>query len=287
MLRMRHDPAPATRRIQREFLDDLTGRRERAAAERARAFREPRRGGIEDRWHVYAHGYLTRTKEAMESEYAAVRWILGPEAFAAAIERYLAVFPPRSFDLANAGDRFQRFLEFDALSSELPFLPDLARLERMVAESFTAADARPISWEELRQLAPEDVAALRMQLAPGVFLLRSAWPLVELWACRLQEDDEAVSIELDGRPCRALVFRRDERVRVEELSETEAALVEAAGPLDSTLADLQELSGTLEEPASLAALLDAFHALVDRGVFVHRRSAGWTGALEIAKEDLS
>ena len=282
----RRREAPATARIQRAFLGDLTGRRRLGDADRDALFRRPRRGTVADRWHVYAHGYTARIVEALEQEFAAVRRILGPESFTALVERYVAVFPPRSFDLASVGDRLARFLEFDSLPAELPFLPDLARLERAVAEAFVAADAAPLLWEGLRARSPEDVASLRLGLAPGVLLLRSAWPLADLWRARLEQDDEAVAIGVEGRPSRVLVHRRGGRVRVEELSEDEAGLVEAAGPGDVTLVDLQAFSGATDGAAGLARLLAAFQALVEREVFVHKRSTGWTGALEKLKEEL-
>ena len=282
---MRAARPDATRRLQRELLADLMGRAPRTAAEREASFRKPRRGTVADRWHVYAHGYAARLTEALGLEYAAIARVLGPEAFAALVNRYVAVFPPRSFDLANAGDRLARFLEFDSVAQELPFLPDLARLERAVAESFTAADAKPITWDMLRALEPEQVAALRFGLAPGVALLDSDWPLAELWRARFEADDDAVSIPLEGRPSRVLVFRREGRVSVEQVSAAEGALVEGAGPGGLTLADLQELSGTPDEPESVAGLLEAFRRLAERGIFVNKRSTGWTGALEMRMEE--
>lgn len=282
---MRAARPEATRRLQRELLGDLMGFQPRTPAEREAAFRKPRRGTVADRWHVYAHGYAARLTEALGLEHAAIARILGPEAFAALVHRYAAVFPPRSFDLANAGDRLARFLEFDSATQDLPFLPDLARLERAVAECFTAADAEPIAWSDLRALDAERVAALRLGLAPGVALLTSAWPLEQLWRARLEEDDDAVSIPLEGRPSRLLVFRREGRVSVAIVSEVEASLVEGAAPGGLTLAELQDLSGSPDEPESVAGLLDAFCRLVERGVFVHNRSTGWTGALEIPKEE--
>jgi hypothetical protein len=80
-----------------------------------------------------------------------------------------------------------------------------------------------------------------------------------------------------------LVYRREGHVRVQPVSELEAALVEAASCGDATLSELQELAGATDpEPVVLA-----FRALVERDVFVLRRSTGWTGALEFPKEAFS
>jgi len=236
---------------------------------------------------VYSHGYTARVVEALEQEFASVRRILGAEAFAALIERYLAVFPPRAFDLGRVGDRLGRFLEFDRLSVELPFLPDLARLEHTISECFTAAEARVLSWADLQAKSADDVAALRMSLAPGVALLRSSWPLKDLWASRLEPNDEAVSIEVANRPSAVLVSRRDGRVFVEVVTDAESAVLEAAGTGDVTLPDLHALTGTPETAAAVARLIGTFRGLIARGVFVQKRSTGLTGALEFSKEDIS
>jgi hypothetical protein len=269
--------------LQKAFLEDLNGRRPRNDADRALAFRRPPRGRVGDRWHVYAHGYVARVEEAMGLEYAGVRRILGADAFADLIARYLAVFPPRSWDLARAGDRLPGFLELDRLAGELPFLADLATLERAVSRAFVAADAEPLSWEDLVARGPEGTSGLRLSLLPGVTLLRSAWPLHALWVCRLEDDDDAVSVPVEDEPSRVLVYRRDGRVRVDPVSELQAALVEAASCGDATLEELAELAGA----ADAGELVAAFRALVEREVFVLRRSTGWTGALEFPKEAFS
>jgi hypothetical protein len=279
--------APALRETQAAFLDDLTGRRPRTEIERAAALRRPRRGSVPGRWHVYAHGYLARLVEVLGLEYAAIRRILGEDAFEALVERYLGVFPPRSFDLSRAGDRLPTFLEFDRLTIDLPFLPDLAKLERTLSAAFVAADGESASWEELRRRSVEELLDLRLELLPGVALLRSGWPLDELWACRFQEDDDVVSVALEGRPADVLVFRSEGRVRAERVGEVEATLVEAASCGGATLAELQELAGGSRDADGVARFVDAFRRLAERDVFVIPRSTGWTGALELLQEEFS
>jgi hypothetical protein len=280
----RPEAAVFTEGAQARLLDDLLGRRPRTPAQRRAAFRQPLRSTVEDRWHVYAHGFAARIAEALAAEFAAVSRILGEASFARLVARYLVVFPPRSFDLARVGERLPRFLEFDSLSAELPFLPDLARLERLVADAFVAADARALTWAELRALAPERAASLPLALSPGTALLRSEWPLDDLWRCRAESDDEAVDIPVEGRPRRVLVSRRGSSVRVEAVDETAARLVEAAGFGDATLDDLRELVAPGADEGEMEELLDAFRELVSRGVFVIRRHTGSTGVIEIEGE---
>ena len=64
-------PAELGRR-QSDFLDDLLGLRTRSANERAMELVKPPVGGVEDRWAIYASGFLARLVEALENDYPAV-----------------------------------------------------------------------------------------------------------------------------------------------------------------------------------------------------------------------
>jgi len=257
------------RALQQAFLDDVMGLAVREPEERAAAFLKPPRGTVEARWHVYAHGYLARIVEALGEEYRVVRRILGPDAFESLIARYLGTSPPRSFDLAHAGDGLSEFLKKDLLSRELPFLPDLAALERRLSEAFVAADGESFTWAELQQMAPAAAAKLELGLAPGALVIRSAWPLHDLWSSRDLPDEE-ISIDLEGRPSIVLVFRRGWSVRCEGIDEDNARLVERVTRGDATLSRLAEEHGA-DDGTQVRQLLDCFRSLVDRGVFVRKR----------------
>ena len=257
------------RALQRDLLQDLNGLKEREAGERAFDFGKPPDGTVEGRWHVYAHGYVARLVEALEADYPAVRRILGAKPFAALAERYVRAFPPRSFDLGRAGDLLPEHLSVDPIAVALPFLPDLARLERCVAEAFVAADAEPLTWEALLGESPETVAELPLVLAPGVALLPSRWPIVSLWRTRT-EADEDVAVDLERNPETALVFRRGDSCACARLDSKETAFVAALGEAGVTLRMLEARLTT----AGVASLLATFRSLVERGLFAHPRRAG-------------
>ncbi len=261
------------RALQRDALHDLVGLAERDAAERAFDFARPPAGDVEGRWHVYAHGYVARLVEALEADYPAIRRILGPDAFAALAERYVRAFPPRSYDLGRAGDLLPEHLTVDPAASALPFLPDLARLERAVAEAFVAADAETLSWEELLSGTAEQAAARPLVLAPGVFFLPSRWPVVSLWRTRLVADD-AVSVEVERNPEAALVFRRGRSVTCAALDAAEAAFAAAVSEGGATLSMLEARLAPSGDAAAVASLLAVFRSFVERGVFANPRGTG-------------
>ncbi|HQQ78168.1 MAG TPA: DNA-binding domain-containing protein [Thermoanaerobaculia bacterium] len=254
------------RALQRDVLQDLNGVRGREAAERAFDFSRPPAGGVEDRWHVYAHGYVARLAEALEADYAAVRRVLGPGPFAALAERYVRAFPPRSYDLGRAGDLLPEHLSVDPIAVALPFLPDLARLERAVSEAFVAPDAEPLTWEALLEERPETVAALPLVLTPGVTLLPSRWPVVSLWKTRTEPDEE-VEVELERNPETALVFRSGLSVTCARLDAKETAFVAALTDGAATLTMLEARLAPGGGAAEIASLLAVFRSLVERSVF--------------------
>ncbi len=263
---------PALWRAEDAFLMDLLTLRERTPKERANAFRRLPLGSVEDRWHIYAHGYFARITDALAGEYPAVQRILGEDAFAALACRYLAACPPRSFDLAHAGDSLPRFLRTDAGLSGLPFLADLATLERRLAEAFVAADATPIAWSELRAMPAETVADLPLRLLPGTAFVRSKWPLYELWKARHSADEE-VFIELDRVGLSTvLVYRRGLVVRCERIGEREADVLAAASLGDTTL---DELAARMGPSADSQGLLLTFKKLVEQGLFTKTGVPGY------------
>ena len=254
------------RTLQVAFLADLTGAVPREPGERAALFQAPPFASVEDRWHVYAHGYLARIEEALGNDYRAVRRIVGADAFSALIERYLRACPPHSYDLAHAGQRLAEFLAGDLLTEALRFLPDLARLEWNMVEAFVAEDRQPLSRQDLQRMTPEAVVELPLRLHPSVSLIRSAWPLCDLWELWKLDDDE-VSLPVEGRPCLALVYRHRFLVSCEPLDEEAASLVEAARS-GASLSEFGKLWGLGLDGKAVRRVLESFARLVDRGVFV-------------------
>jgi len=274
VLRTPPDGPPALRRLQRAFLQDLNSRSRRSPAARARVFAAPPAGTVEDRWHVYAHGYLARLTEALALEFPAVRRILGEAAFGVLVERFVAEFPPGALDLARAGDLLPLYLGSDSFGRQLPFLPDLARLERRIAEAFVARDAELWRLDDLRRLDPEEVARLPLSVAPGAAVVRSPFPLYDLWMCREEEDDAAVSVELEERPALVLVSRPDLLVVCRSIDEDEALLVESAAWGPVTLESVQARVAEGGDEHRVARLVHAFGRLVERGAFAKKRRAG-------------
>ena len=116
-------------------------------------------------------------------------------------------------------------------------------------------------------MEPTVIPELRFRLHPSASWVRSAWPLCKLWELWKIENDDEVSLPLEGRPSRVLVYRRGWTVTCEPLDDEAARLVEAA-LTGVSLSELWALSGAALDGKAVRELLESFARLVDRGVFV-------------------
>ncbi|WP_417267004.1 putative DNA-binding domain-containing protein [Celeribacter baekdonensis] len=131
------------------------------------------------RFNVYRNNVTVSLKEALSSGFPAIKSLLGTAFFDAMTGTYLRAHPPKSPRLALYGETFPDFLAgFDPLR-HLPYLPDIARLEYALRQSYHAADTTALTPDALQ--TPE--ALIRpLRLAPSVFWIESAYPVTQIHA---------------------------------------------------------------------------------------------------------
>lgn len=134
------------------------------------------------RFSVYRNNVAGSLTRALEAAFPTVRKLVGDEFFAAMAGVYLRAHPPRSRMLMLYGAEMPKFLEAFPPVARLGYLPDVARVDQAMRESYHAADSAPLPEVEFQRLIGEDIAGLRLHLAPSLRLLRSRWPVVSIWA---------------------------------------------------------------------------------------------------------
>ncbi|MBI2104061.1 MAG: putative DNA-binding domain-containing protein [Candidatus Omnitrophica bacterium] len=206
----------------------------------------PQRGtpGAE-RLAVYAGGYVARIRQSLAEAYEAIRHVAGERAFTEMSRGYADRYPSQHYNLSLAGRHLAAFLADWPLTSTLPFLPDLARLEWAVREAFHAFEAPPIDPRRFAQLPLEAWDRARVVFQPSIGLVASAWPILDIWAARTQPRP-AVDIDLISRPQRVLVFRQGLEVRCELVDERQHAVLEgllAGRPLGAVCGELAAQAG--------------------------------------------
>lgn len=195
---------------------------------------------------------------ALEATYPVLVAIVGTPFFRQTARAFIQVQPSLSGDLNDYGAPLADFLESDGAAGELPYLPDVARLEWLVQQVFYAADDDPPDLSSLAEVAPADYGRLCFKMAGAHARLASRWPLGRIWQVNqpdfAPQQPDAMAVDFNCAE-QVLVWRQQGWVRVEVLTPGAAALFDAlaAGlPLaDATDAALRQ-APDFDPSASLA-----------------------------------
>jgi hypothetical protein len=96
---------------------------------------------------VYRNTSARGAVEALRAAFPTVDTLIGDEAFTHAALDYRAACPPQSPVMSDYGADFADFLAAQSWTGELPYLADVARLDRLWLECFLAPDpAARIAW---------------------------------------------------------------------------------------------------------------------------------------------
>ena len=138
------------------------------------------------RFGVYRNNVTVGLTEALRQSFPVIRKLVGDEFFTAMAIEHLRQFPPASPLMMFYGDAMPGFLASFPPVVHLAYLPDMARLELALRQSYHAADATPIDPARLQGLPPDRLMAARVTLAPALRLVRSDWPIHAIWAANMR-----------------------------------------------------------------------------------------------------
>jgi hypothetical protein len=219
--------------------------------------RVPGEAALVDRFAVYRNNVHISLVESLAESYPAVRAQVGEEFFRAMARVYVQQHKPSTPLLTYYGDRFPGFIAGFEPAATLPWLPDLARLERAWSECWAAADAPALPVSALRTLDADDLARCRFTAHPAARLVRSEWPVASLWEAHQQREPDLGTLE--WQPQNVLLTRPQSAVLLRCVDEVTAQFIEAL---------LREAS--IETAASPAPQLDAgalLRHLLEDGTF--------------------
>jgi hypothetical protein len=210
------------------------------------------------RFAVYRNNVVVSLVEALRVRFPATERIVGDEFFAAMARVYATTEPPRSPLMMTYGDGFADFVAAFPPAADLPYLADVARLEAARTRAYHAADATPVGAERLAAVAADVLELARFTLHPSVEIVRSAFPVVTIWAMNAGETEPGTIDDWSGED--ALVSRPDLEVLVRALPAGGAAFLDAlkaGAPLPAAAAAARAASADFDLVANLAGVLAA------------------------------
>jgi hypothetical protein len=175
-----------------------------------------------DRLDIYRNTFIVGATNALRLSYPAVRRLVGEDFFASVAGIIIAGHPPQAAYLDQYGAELPAFLEQFPPAAQLPYLPDVARLEWAVSQAIHASDREPLALADLAALAPQNQGSVRFVPHPSVGLLQVSYPADTIWRAVLDGDDAALAaLDLHPTPIHLLVQRCSNGIEVNRLDESE------------------------------------------------------------------
>ena len=175
---------------------------------------------------VYRNTVMRGCVDALEANYRAIARLVGEEWFRAAAAVYVREQPPRLPTLAGYGDGFAEFLAAFPPAADLPYLPGVARCDRLWTEAHVAADASALDGAAFAGVPPDRLAAAVLRPHPAA---RWAWfdelPVAEIWLRNRADDPVEGDIEWCGGGI--LVTRPLDAVRMAPLGRVGCTFLDA------------------------------------------------------------
>lgn len=210
------------------------------------------------RFAVHRNNVVVSLVDVLADAFPVVQALVGNAFFRAMAGVFVRQFPPRSPVLAHYGAELPEFIERFGPARGVPYLPDVARLERARAEACHAADAP--AWTAAAALhalgSTGDPGELRLLPHPSLRVVASAHPVVSIWAAH-QGEGAFEDIDLQ-RGEAAVVVRPGLEVLIVRCGRGTAEFAEAARqgvPLPDGAARAAGADPDFDLAASLALLL--------------------------------
>ena len=134
------------------------------------------------RYAVYRNNVVVGLVDALAAAFPAVQRIVGEEFFRAAARVHALASPPSSPLMMEYGRDFPAFLEGFEPAAALPYLADVARVERLWLDAIHAADAAPLDPAALGAVPPERLGEVRLERHPAAHVIRSPYAVVSATA---------------------------------------------------------------------------------------------------------
>lgn len=207
---------------------------------------------------VYRNTAFKGCVDALRANFPTVERLVGADWMTAAAATYARHTPPSCPQLIDYGDGFADFLQRFGPAQALPYLAEVARLDRLWLEVFTAAEQPRLMPRALRAMTPQQLAGLHLQPCVAARWHWSGLPAFTLWRCNRDGAELPEPLIWQGEG--TLICRWGGAVRWQALSQGGCAFLDACAQglrLDAASAVALEAEPALDFNELLVALFAA------------------------------
>lgn len=148
----------------------------------------PAGDAAEKRFNVYRNNVAVSLTEALETAFPVIAKLIGAQNFKGLAALFLRTHPPKSPLIMFYGADMPEFLTGFAPLQHVPYIADIARLELALRQAYHAADATPLDPSEFETRPADEMMQSRFRFAPAVHLIRSRYPIHDIWQFNMTED---------------------------------------------------------------------------------------------------
>src|SRR5229473_2572730 len=133
------------------------------------------------RFAVYRNNVVVGLTESLKDAFPAVRRIVGADFFQVMARAYVVTEPPQTPILLDYGAGFPEFIREFKPAATLPYLADVASIERAWTEAYHSPEASPLDPGTFGAIEPDQLPGIRLLLHPSVRVVRSQFPALTIW----------------------------------------------------------------------------------------------------------
>ncbi len=174
-------------------------------------------------FNIYRNGYYRSTIDTLLSNYPAVLALVGDDYFRSLAKQYVSEFPPCVGSLVGYGHEFASFVAEHDVSRQLPYLSDIARLDRAWLNVYFAAENAPITTDEISTLMGRvgDIAMQQLVLCAATDIVSLDYAVTPVWQKLKEAGRLKIAIEVLKNPEYVLVWRQHSEVLIRSLPSVE------------------------------------------------------------------
>lgn len=139
------------------------------------------------RFNVYRNNVIVSLKEALTDSFPVIEKLIGVQNFNSLAGLFVRAHPPSDPRMMQYGADFPVFLESFTPLAHVQYLADVARLELAQRQCYHAADSSAIDPTVFSTMAPDDLAKTIASFAPALHIVRSPWPILDIWHFNMTE----------------------------------------------------------------------------------------------------